>query len=658
MDTVKVRQDLVGTEKDLPLLETAETCWINQSDFREQGDRAVEFTYGDQWADRIRVNGEVMTTREYCQRMGNIVLQTNQIKNKVETIVGVMVKEKNEPICNARDRDEQQYGEVMTTALQANCNKNKMEALYIKWMKDLCIRGLAASHESYDYRHGRFDSWTDYCEPNCMFFDSEMTDPRFWDIHLIGQFFDCTPENLAARFAKTPEDYARLKDMYPSQFEPLRAPTIAQITDKRDESTVVFRTPYDLTKCRVFEIWTKETKARIRLHDWNNGTEEVVDADDSEYRKRIRRENESRQALAVQAGIPLEDVPFITGDGYGRDDEEKTGFFIDEFWYCHFLAPDGSIIWEGESPYPGRMHPFSLVATPFVNGRIVGFMNDAIDHNIAINRAIILQDWLIRVQAKGVPVVPNKIVPNQDKKKFAKAWSSLDEIAFIDLKPGEEGLFPRIISGNQSNFNASELINTYKSLMEESLPVTGAMQGKTPYSGTSGTMYAQMAANSSTPIASLMSQFHNFLEDIHTKKMKNIAEFYTVDEFSKIAGKIDGIFDNANLNLNDVAHIEYDLSIRESTQTPVYRAIINDDAKQFLLQGLISMEEYLTIAEVPYADKLLQQRQARQAEMQAAQQGQMPARAIEEAWPNQNAPLDISGNPLPRPSNVVPQRVL
>ena len=213
MDTVKARQDIVGKERDLDLLQRAEQCWMNLDDFREQGDRAVEFTYGDQWSDRIKVNGNVMTMREYCEKEGNIVLQTNQIKNKVDTIVGVMVKEKNEPICNAHDRDEQQYGEVMTTALQANCKKNKMEPLYIKFMKDLCIRGLAASKESYDYRNGRLDSWTDYVEPNCIFFDSQMTDPRFWDIHLIGQFFDMTFEQLTAKFAKTKNDYDILKEI-------------------------------------------------------------------------------------------------------------------------------------------------------------------------------------------------------------------------------------------------------------------------------------------------------------------------------------------------------------------------------------------------------------------------------------------------------------
>ena len=102
--------------------------------------------------------------------------------------------------------------------------------------------------------------------------------------------------------------------------------------------------------------------------------------------------------------------------------------------------------------------------------------------------------------------------------------------------------------------------------------------------------------------------------------MKNIAMFYDTDRFASIAGRIDGIFDNANLNLNEVGDIEYDLKIKESADTPVFRAAINQDAKEFLMNGLISFEEYLEIADVPYADKILQSRQARQAEAQAAQE--------------------------------------
>ncbi len=634
MDSVKVRQKLLGLERDIQLLERCNTLWDNYTDFRERRARAIRFTFDDQWGDLIEVNGQTMTQRQYIMRQGNAVIQTNQIKNKVDTIVGVLVKEQNEPVCNARDREEQQYGQVMTAALQANCYKNKMQQLYILFMKDMCLGGLAVAHESYDDVSGpgrRLDSWTRYCNPNHIFFDSAMSDPLFRDMTIIGQFFDMSFEETCAMFARSERDYSILKDIYHCQSSPFRREPAEEATDKHDDKWLSFLTPSDHTKCRVFEVWTKESRPRIRLNDTNAGTEEVIDADDYAYRENVREANLRRRELARDSGWSEEETSYIIGDGFGRDETERNGFFTDTYWYCRYLAPDGTVLWEGESPYADRLHPFTICATPFVDGKIVGYMNDAIDHNIAINRALVLHDWLLRCQAKGVTVVPKAIVPKDVPfEQFARSWTSIDDMVFIEMNEGQENLMPKVFYGSAQTFNVSELVNTYSKLMENSTAVTGAMQGKTPYSGTSGALYAQMASNASTPIASLLTQFHSFLEEMHTKKMKNIAAFYEPARFASIVGNIDSIFDGQNLNLNDVADIEYDLSIKESTETPVYRFAINDTLKELLAMGAITPMQYLHYGYFPGTEGLYQEMQARQAELKAAREGEMPGVSPEE----------------------------
>lgn len=652
MDSVKARQSKLNfKDKDVALLQRCERIWDNLDEFRRQRARGVRFAYGDQWADIIRVNGKAMTYRDYLMQQGNVVIQTNQIKNKVDTIIGVMIKDKSEPVCHTIDRDEQQYGEIMTTALQANCEKNLLTELEIKFLKDVCIGGLAVAHESYDDTSGpnrRLDSWTTYCNPNQVFFESEAVDPRFWDVTLVGQFFDKSFEEVCAMFVRKPSDYTTLKEIFADQSVVFKEESLRDITDRHDEADMSFLRPYDNTKCRVYEVWTRETKARIRLHDTNSGTEEIVDADDRTYRRQIKAENERRKRLARQAGWSDADTPFIVGDGYGGDDDERNGFFIDTYWYCRFLAPDGTVLWEGESPYADRSHPFSFCAFPFVDGKITGYMNDAIDHNIAMNRAIVLHDWLLRSQAKGVTVVPKAIVPDDVSfEQFAKSWTSIDDMVYIDMKPGQEGLMPKVFFGAAQNFDVSGLIATYSRLMESGTPVNGAMQGKAPGASTSGALYAQMVTNASTPIAGLMEDFRKFKESILYKKMKNIAMFYETDRFTSIAGRIDGVFDNANLNLNEVGDIEYDIKIKESSDTPVFRAVINQDAKEFLLNGLISFEEYLQIADVPYADKILQGRQARQAE----------AEAMSAAMPQEPAPPSPEDQRVSRPVSAGEQNL-
>lgn len=626
MDSVKARKEAIGAKRDLQLLLRCNTLWDNLTEFRERRARAIRFTYDDQWGDLIQVNGKTMTMRQYIQRQGNAVIQTNQIKNKVETIVGVFEKERNEPFCSARDRKEQGYGLLMTEALKANCDKNGMTNLYSLFMMDINLGGLAAARESYDDVSGperKLDSWTRYCNPNHLFFDSEMCDPLFRDMTIIGQFFDMAFEDVCATYAHSEKDYAILKSVYHYQSTPFRHEPAEEITDKHEEKYLSFLQPSDHSKCRVFEIWTKESRPRIRLHDTNAGTEEIIDADDYAYRRSVREANKRRQQLAKSLGWSEEETSYIIGDGFGQDEQERNGFFIDTYWYCRCLAPDGTILWEGESPYPDRQQPITLCAIPFIDGKIVGYMNDAIDHNIAINRALVLHDWLLRCQAKGVTVVPKAIVPKDVSfEDFANSWTSIDDMVFIDMKEGQEGLMPKVFYGSAQTFNVSELVNTYSKLMENSTAVTGAIQGKTPYAGTSGELYQQMASNASTPIEALLTQVRGFLQRIHTKKMKNIAAFYEPERFEAIVGNMDEVMDVSELNLNEVADIELDLAIKESTETPSYRMSNNQTLTQLLSIGAIDAVQLLKYGYFPGLEGLYQEMRTQKAQADEAQQQQ------------------------------------
>lgn len=615
MNTVKARRLKLGIDQDtdLHMLHRAETLWNNLQPSREQRARAIEFTYGDQWADLIEVNGMIMTQREYVSKQGNVVLQSNQIATKVNTIAGLLAKEENQPICLARDRKEQQYGEVLTEALHANCTKNKMPLLYDTAMRDCLLGGWATFRENYEYVNGREDSWTYYVNPNYMFFDSAMKDPRMWDMSMIGEMHDLYFTEVVEKFAKSEKDYALLRDIYTNEAYEFVENDVEDATKKNDISRLDFWTPADSNLCRVYEIWTKEVRPRLWVHDTAKGTLFKIDAEDTKARQWINTANDGRKAMLGPDGNPA--VGLI-----------ETKFFMDTYWYCRFFAHDGSILWEGESQFPDRTHPYSMCLTPFIDGKIIAAVADAIDHNMGINRALTLGDWAIRAQVKGVTMVPKSIVPDDmSYSDFASQWTSIDGLIFYEPKPGVPA--PQVFHGSAVNFDATRLVQMYKGLMEDSINVSGALQGQAPHSGTSAALYAQQTANSSTPIASLMLRFHSFMEDVSTKKMKNIAAFYSVQRFESIAGTINALFDAENLNLNDIADIEMDLNIRESTETPIYRMISNEYLMQLFNAGAISVQDLLQNGAFPFADRLLQSMEARQAEMQAAQQGQLPGSA-------------------------------
>lgn len=645
LDSVSYRRKrLDASKKDIRLLQRARTAWDNMSNFREQRARGMRFTYGDQWGDYVTVwvKGEkkTMTMREYLSMEGNIPQQTNQIKSMVNTIVGVLIKEQNEPVCNAIDRDEQQYGELLTKGLQANNNKNRINMITKLCTKDLIIGGLGVLHESYGYREGdrrREDSWTKYIDPNYVILETTLRDPRFWDVTMIGCWYRMSFSMLAAQVVgHNGIDYQMLKDIYGADASLFNEGDMMELTDTNDLRNLEFMHPVKLDECCVAEIWTLETKERVRVHDYNEGSLEVIDADDKETLRQIEAINKERLALGKANGWEEEEIPLI-----------ETEYFIDQFWYCRMLAPDGTILWEEESPYPDRSHPFTVMATPFIDGRICGYIIDGIDHQIAINRALVLQDWIVRNQVKGFTMIPQQLVPdNMDNEEFVQNSLNMGNYFFYDADKAR-GMKPEVFHAGAISYDASNFIMQLKSLMESSTAVSGAIQGKSPYSGTSAALYAQQTLNSSTPIASLLADIRAFMEDAAVKKAKNIAAFYDEARWEQIAGSIDGIFDNANLKLNEVADLEFDVIIKESAETPVYRAIANDYLLQFFQQGAITLEELLENGTFPFADKLLQSRQARQAEMEAAQSGEMGTVAQGQAQQVAENPVQAQGYGLP-----------
>lgn len=617
MNTVKARQKVVGTEKDLQLLTHFRNLWNNLQDFREQRARALRFAYGDQWGDIIEYNGRQMTERQYLRMTGNTVLQTNQVQDKVETMEGVLTKESLEPVCNAIDKEEQQYGEMVTNGLQSNCYINRIDELGIDWMREACLGGLLVAYESWDNTsgpNGTLDSWTSYVNPNDVVFDAQMNDSRFWDINAVGRMLRLDYGKLCARFARSPRDVAILEDIYSSQSKLYSSTSLIESQDQFKSEIVDFMEDEDMSVCMVLEAWTKEVKPRIRLHDTNSGTETIIDLDDTTERSRVKSENARRKREGLKAGWKDSEIPYIEGDGHG-----ESGFFIDEFWYCRFLATDGTILWEGESPLPDRNHPFTIRAVPHTDGKIQGYLWPMIDHNIIMNRAVVLHDWLLRTNAKGVTVVPKQILGDLTPEDFANSWTSIDDMVFIDVKPGNENLMPKVFYGNAQQFDVAKYLDTFARMGDQSTAVTEALQGKSPFAGASGALYAQMTANSSTAIAALLKKIHNFLEEVHTKKMKNIIAYYTPERWELIVGNMEDVFNNENLRLNEVSQVQYDLRIKESTETPVFRELAENDAKEFMMNGLISFDEYALVSKRPWIERIRQHRQARMAEIEAMQ---------------------------------------
>lgn len=607
MDSVRRERALLpGKERAWALLMEAQRYWNAMDRFRRDRARNKRYCYGDQWSDVVTVDGCRMTEDEYIKMQGSVPLKNNLIHRMIKSVLGVYRSQDKEPTCVARDREEQELGETMSTVLQYNMQLNKMSELNARMMEEFLISGFVVCRKWYGWRNDRMDCWTDYVQPNNFFIDNHMKDFRGWDVSCVGEVHDISFETLCGQFADTPADYQRLSEIYSTcRDRQLWADTWDSFGFSEDRY-IDFFVPHDTSRCRVIEIWRKESKPRYRCHDYNNGDIYKIEIED--YDRMVSSENSRRIMQGLSVGMRQEDVPLI-----------KAEWFMDEYWYYYYLSPLGDILSEGETPYEHKSHPYVFKAYPFIDCEIHSFAGDVIDQQRYVNRLITLYDWIMRASAKGVLLYPTEALPDGwNLEDVGQEWSRFNGIIPINSKKLTTGMMPQQVANNSTNIGISELLNIQLKMMEDISGVNGALQGKPGYSGMSAALYNQQTQNGTTSLLDQLEAFSSFIKDGATKDVKNIQQFYDQKRVMNISGKSGGLIVYDPQKIRDV---EFDLSIVESTTTPAYRAMANEILMQLWQAQAISVEQLLEYGDFPFADRLLQSIKSQREQMK---QGRTP----------------------------------
>lgn len=606
MDTVAyAKSSTFGTRRAFDILMEAQFYWNQMDQFRKDRERNKRYNYGNQWDDKICVNGKTMTEEAYILSQGNVPLKNNLIRRLVRKVVGVYRNQMKEPVCTARDRDEQRLGETMSTILQCNMQLNQMNELTARTMEEFLISGLIVHRKSFGWRNGKEDCWTDYVQPNNFFIDNNMRDFRGWDVSFLGEIHDVNFGQLCSQFAESPEDYRRLKEIY--KYAQNRA-FVTSFAEKFGYSRLEnydFLLTTDPGRCRVIEVWRKEQKPRYRCHDYQNGDIFKIDLED--YQQEVVEVNQERLAMAKEYGMPEEEVPLI-----------EAKWFMDDYWYFYYLSPFGDILREGETPYEHGSHPYVFKAYPFIDGEIHSFVADVIDQQRYTNRLITMYDWIMRASAKGVLLMPEDCLPDDCKiEDIAESWAEFNGV--IIYKPSKSGAIPTQVANNSTNIGISELLNLQLKFFEDISGVTDALQGNQQFAGQSATMYNQQVQNSITSLSDILECFSSFIIDGAYKDVKNMQQFYDSKRVFNIAGKSGTQIEYDPKKIRDV---EFDLSITENTSTPAYRQNANEVLLQLWQAGAINVEQLLENGNFPFADNLLQSIQSQKEQIQ---QGNVPS---------------------------------
>ncbi len=555
-------------EKDFDLLLLAQRCHDGMARFRRERQRNKRYNYGDQWGDRITVDGHRITEEEHISECGSEPLKNNLIRRLVRNVIGVYSAQANAPKCTVRDPAERALADTMTSLLKYNGELNRLSALYARTLEEFLISGLAVHRKWYGTRGGRTDCWTDMVPADNFFIDASMQDVRGWDCGCIGEVHDVSLDDVCRQFAKSAADCDRLRQLYGRAASRTGIASAWEDFGYERPGGLDFLTASRAGMCRVIEVWRRETAGYYLCHDTSTG--------------RAYRMSRSDYEAA-------------------RPDGVEARWAMDETWRYYFLSPLGDVLASGDTPYAHGGHPYAVKAYPLLDGEIHSFVGDVIDQQRYTNRLVTLYDWMLRASAKGVLLVPDECIPDGGSAQaMVDAWSRHNGV--IVYTPSMRGDTPRQVQGSIDTNGVTHLLETQLKFFEDISGVNGALQGNLANSAMSAELYGQQTHNASMALLDVLNTYAEFVRDAAYLDLRNMQQFYDRATVEAITGASGREFPYEPERVRDV---EFDLSISSGIATSASRQSNNALLLEIWKSGQITLDEMLRAGDFPFADTLL-----------------------------------------------------
>lgn len=613
--TVKSQHGGFGvSQENMTLLYSCANDWEALRPVREQRRRNLRYKNGDQWGDLITdPDNDRKSVREdvFISRNGKVPLKHNFIQQFFRNIHGQLLSNPTQTTVHARTEDDSELSDMLTNTIQAAHELNDITTLDIHALEELLAGGFSVAKIGYQYwsEKNRYDAKITHVNPNRVFFNMDFEDPRMNDIRRIGEIHDYTYTDLVRNFAVAKEDEATLMCLY-TDWRGMEDGLDTSRDNLRNLD--FFGAASTHNKYRVIEVWEKCGRWVTYCHDYLDGTEEVrTDMTVAD----IEKINQQRIDMALAQGIEPQSVRTV----YAEPKYES-------FWRVKFLTPTGVCLKEMETPYAHESHPYVICAMPVVDGVIVPVISDLIDIQRYINRLIVMIDFIMANSAKGVLLVPEDCIPDgYGIEDFSKAYVRSNGVILISKRA--KGDLPKQISANSTNVGAWEMLKLQMDLMQQISGLSGAVQGQIAHSNTPASLYAQQAQNSMLNYVLVFDRHSGYCKKRDEKLLKVIMQYYTDKRYVDISGR--AFSDTAKFYEPEMVRriLDFNLVVSKSTDTPVFRQIIDQTLLDMLKSGLIPLEVYLNNSAMPFADKL---RNDINMFNQQAQAGQLDAQSMQD----------------------------
>ena len=597
----------ISLTKATDVLKEAENAWWGLSEVRKKAARSQMYGFEDQWGDLVidPASGKKVTESAYIRSQGKVPLKNNVIRPILKNIDGQFRNNQTKPVCVVRDKRESKIGEMMSIAIEYCHQINETTEMDAASLTNLMLSGLCAQRVEYGMNPAKqnLDVWVYPTNTYRLFFNTDIEDPRTWDLRIIGEMYDMTLSDIVAAFAR---DKTTCDDIYRIYGDHNGATWADSFGLQGDQNkNMDFYMPSRPDLCRVILVWKKESREALFCRDLLSGEWWYSNLSD---RKSIDVLNKQRMEEALANGMDPEDVLLV----------EYT-YSIEQYWYYRYMTPFGDVLQEGRSPYWHKEHNYILNIYPFVNGKVFNFVDDFIDQQKYINRTLTMIDFIRSSTAKGLLIVDEDAFQGMSREQIVDEYVRYNGVLFVRLKQGQN--IQNIVhqyNGSAAVAGDYELLNLQLKLINDISGVNSAMQGQTPSS-----LYAQQVQNSSMNVKGLLDSFRNFQKKRDNKVMKTIQQFYTSARYIDLAGS-DYSKESKWYDPEKVQDSEIDVYITEGSNTPVYQMVMNDFLMDLYKNEAINVKQLLENSSLPFAERILESIKRDEAEMlQAQEEGRM-----------------------------------
>jgi len=617
--------------------------WNNMQKVRDEGERCHRFVNGDQWSDKIKVGNRWITEKAALMEQGYAPRTVNLMNRVVKNVMGVVLKNGNQPTAFSIDGEEQGACDVINKLIEANNTQNETKLLWPLQFKQFMEWGMMISKQTYGFMNGKWGCWNENIDPRNFFCDTGIEDVRGWDCNMVGMIHTLTLDDILASFcsnktsSKGRAKHKSIIDAY-GQCKDRRhvSNLFSEYFGKSKARNVDFLFPKNGDLCRVIEIWTKETKPRYYVHDNLDGTMHVIE--ESEYESFVVAENQKRIELAMMSHVPYEDIETAQKivDGELEGVQMPAGCRLrvaewheDRYWYYRFMTPNGYVLDEGETPYLHKSHPFVFVFYPFVQGEVRSYCADIIEEQKNLNKDSTMFVQIMKNSMKGFTVYDRSTLPEEDPdgEHLLEVLAQPGGAYGFNLRAGDQ-IQQKVaqLSSNNTGIGLSENITRTMQNIEDVSGVNGALQGKPGYSTTSGTLYQQQAQNATGSLLDVIEAFYSFLIKNSYKQASNMTQALDERQIDKIAGVGSAEVLKRYIETMNSETLELDFKMVEGATSAVYRQMVWDYANSWLQMGLIDMEIFLKITQMPLTDKLLVLLEQKNAQLMEQGQQALPDR--------------------------------